>query len=366
MRVRAESIALALSLAACTPGAPARAVTGGAPSLAGSELCRRGRMNPSPLVVQWSPTERAQFEGLAQRGLIVARYTGCELQVLTQCQGPGGYRYAPVTPKQEVEEIKGADELYAKMPIGAAHLEGTLRQSGELVIDSTIVGRLSAEKIDARERDLAGRCLGATHVVSGLTVGAFELSSGSRGSVGGSIDVMQFGSGRIDSKTTHNVLSHDGDAASCASATVDGPPPPGCRALLRIDLAPLPEAEARFMEEEKARDDDLVERQASASRRRTAGYILAGVGVGLGALAGTFAGLGAAQNSRIEDGGLKDAEAMKDVESTGKTYNGLAYGFGIASVVGIGLGVPLVLFSPRPERLDDAFLTPRRRFVGAR
>lgn len=166
---------LVLAPSACTPGSLAGSMTQ-APSLRGSELCKAGRHNPSPLVVEWSSSERAQFEALARNGLIVARYTGCDLQVLTQCRAPRGYRYTAITPKNEVEEITGADELYTKIPLGAAKLEAQLKRSGKLVVDATIVGRYAAEDVEVKESNLVGRCLGATHVVSGLTVGAFRAT----------------------------------------------------------------------------------------------------------------------------------------------------------------------------------------------
>lgn len=412
---RAGLLTLAGLVAACTPGAGA-AGTVTTPTLGGSEMCRRGRMNSSPLVVEWPASERAQFESLAQRGLIVARYTGCELQVLTQCKGPGAYRYASITPKNEVEEIRGADELYAKLPLGAAALSATLKRSGQIVVDSTIVGRHAAEKLDVRESDLIGRCLGATHVVSGLTVGAFELSSGSSSSMSGDASVMNFGS-RGSTESTRSLLGRDGDIQSCvaaptpkANSTVTRPtvnpsdpgetpqpevdpsavdpsaaelapltteptaqapsllappagPPAGCGALIRIDLSPLPEAEARLIEADKRASELLAEQRDAAASRRTLGYVVGGTGLALGALAGTFALLGSNQNATIQEGGFATKDAIKDAEGTGTTYNTLGYAFGIAGGALLGVGVPLILSSSPPEHLDDAFMTPKRRYA---
>ncbi len=399
---------LVLGAAACTPGSLAGSVTK-SPTLDGSALCKAGRMNPSPLVVEWSGSARAQFEALAKNGLIVARYTGCELQVLTQCRGPGGYRYTGITPKNELEQITGEDELHAKIPLGAAQLKADLKQSGQLTVDSTVVGRFAAESLDVRESALVGRCLGATHVVSGLTVGAFELSSGSSGAVSADGSVLQFGGGG-GSKHERKVLSHDGDARACIAprpaapapapppppapapapdpASTDGteapapappppappppPPPPidappeGCGALIRIDLAPLPEAEARYAAEEQRRDEQLAEARDSARTRRTIGYIAGGTGAGLLALAGTFALLGAGQNSKIQDGGFANKDEIKSAEETGGTYNTLGWVFGISGGLLFAGGAGLVVLSPTPERVDDALLAPKRRFAGAK
>jgi hypothetical protein len=382
-----------LGSAACTPGSFAGSITK-SPTLEGSALCKAGRMNPSPLVVEWSSSARAQFEALAKNGLIVARYTGCELQVLTQCRGPGGYRYTSITPKNELEQIRGEDDLHAKIPLGAAQLAADLKQSGQLTVDSTVVGRFAAESIDVRESGLVGRCLGATHVVSGLTVGAFELSSGSSGAVSADGSVLQFGGASGGSKHERKVLSHDGDARACiaprapAAPAVEpappeddaapAPPPPappprpidappdGCGALIRIDLAPLPEAEARYAAEEQSRDEALADARDSARTRRTVGYIVGGTGAGLLALAGTFALLGAGQNSKIEDGGFANKNEIKSAEETGGTYNTLGWVFGIGGGALFATGAGLVVLSPTPEKVDDALLAPKRRFAGAK
>lgn len=390
---------IAVSAMACSPGSVAGTLAK-TPSLDGSAMCRAGRTNPSPLVVEWSSSARAQFEALAKNGLIVARYDGCELQVLTQCRAPGGgYRYTAITPKNEVEQINGEDELRAKIPLGAAQLSADLRQSGQLVVDSTVVGRFAAENVDIRESALVGRCLGATHVVSGLTVGAFELSSGASSAVSGGADVLQFG-GDASSKHQRKVLTRDGDARACIAprtpqvpaeasnatapgqpvdangevaqalpspaATLGNVPPEGCGALIRIDLAPLPEAEARHAAEEKHRDEVLAERREAASTRRTVGYALAGSGLALGALASTFVVLSAGQNSKIEDGGLATSEEIQSAADTGVTYNTLGWIFGVTGGALFGVGAPLVVLSPRPERADDAFLAPKRRFAGTK
>jgi hypothetical protein len=69
------------------------------------------------------------------------------------------------------------DDLYAKLPIGAAALEGELARSGRLAVRSTVAGQLIAKPIDATELTNTG-CHQATHYVSAISVGAFQLLSG--------------------------------------------------------------------------------------------------------------------------------------------------------------------------------------------
>lgn len=355
-------------------------------------------MNSSPLVVEWSNSERAQFEALAKSGVIVARYTGCELEVLTQCRAPGGYHYAALTPTNERERIAGKDDLYAKLPLGAVELEGRLSRSGSISVDSTVAGRYAAERVDIRERDLVGRCLGATHVVSGLTVGAFELSSGAASDLSGSASTLRFGS-RGDSSSQREVISHAGDAQTClapppaapapvapppapsppptldetgavisppaAGAAVTSPPSPpapvepsaapaGCDALIRLDLAPLPEAEARHANEQRTAQLELEDERQSAKTRRTVGYVATTAGVASLLAAGLFAYLGSRQNTDIQHGGFATSQDLKDAEAAGKRDNTLGWSFGIAGGAFVGIGVPLILLSPTPDSPRDA------------
>ena len=196
---------LAMFSTGCAPGTAASAVTR-TPTLGGSEACRAGRINLNPLVVEWSTAERSQFEALAKDGPVVVRYTGCTFDVLTQCRAPGGYHFVPLTPKNDAQQIESADELHVKLPLGSVNLQAELTQTGRISVETTVVGRYAVDQADIREQALVGRCLGATHVVSGLTVGAFELTSGSAGAVSGDVSVLQFGTNG-GSKTSRKLLA---------------------------------------------------------------------------------------------------------------------------------------------------------------
>ena len=139
-------------------------------------LARRAR----GLHGQLSPQQRgapgrAALEGKAKQSLVAVRYRNCEMELITTCTVAGEYKYLSVTPKTENVKITNADELYARIPIGAVKLEGKLERDGQLNVDMTLVGRYESERLYFKQLDLAGRCEGATHVVTGLGVGAFEF-----------------------------------------------------------------------------------------------------------------------------------------------------------------------------------------------
>lgn len=194
-----------------------------------------------PLVVEWTAADRAALEAQAQKGQLVVRRKGCDLEVLRRCKAPPKqvYSYAALTPKEERAVIKSTDELYASIPVHAAKLEGKLAEHGELRAEMTIVGEYAVPGTAPAVDQLDGACDGATHVVTALTVGAFSFLAGSSKELGASATVMGFGAG-AERSTKSESLSRDGDVAACsASKRGDGTPPDRCGALLRLELAPL-------------------------------------------------------------------------------------------------------------------------------
>jgi hypothetical protein len=87
---------------------------------------------------------------------------------------------------------------------------------------------------------LSGDCDAATHLITGVQVGAFHFFAGGAGEikVGGGFN--QIGAG-VGSTAERETLSADGQPASCdAATTADSRPPEGCGALIRIELSALP------------------------------------------------------------------------------------------------------------------------------
>ena len=89
--------------------------------------------------------------------------------------------------------------------------------------------------------DLAGECDEATHIVTALTVGAFEFFAGADAEGGAGATVAGTGAG-VRGSSKRETLNQAGDEASCAQATAeDAAPPYGCGALLRLEVIPIAE-----------------------------------------------------------------------------------------------------------------------------
>ncbi len=230
-------------LAGClNPGGNAASHLAAAPTYdaPGQAKCSVKKSAEHPLVVEWPSADRATLEAKAQSGLVAVRYVGCEMEVLHRCKLPGKYGYTSITPKHDTVTIRDTDELYASMPVGAAKLEGALAQSGQLNVSMTIVGRYDADHTDFTSEVLdSDDCARATHVVSGMTTGAFELSTGADASVGGGVSVAGIGGG-AKSTSKRETLERDGHEEKCEGGSgTAGQPPDGCGAVLRLDVLPL-------------------------------------------------------------------------------------------------------------------------------
>jgi len=205
----------------------------------GQTTCSVTASQSRPLIVEWPAADRAALEAQAHRGLVVVRYAGCELEVLRQCRAAGDYAFVSLTPKQEGVTIRDDDELYATIPVHAAKFEGKLQRAGQLNVNMTIVGMYEARTSGGTKPKLEGDCDDATHVVTALTVGAFEFFAGADATAGGGASVLGVGAGG-KSTSHHETLSRDGTAEACAQAERgDTEPPSSCGALLRLEVAPL-------------------------------------------------------------------------------------------------------------------------------
>ncbi len=239
IRARGPWVAGALLLSACRPSRDV--VTPKPPVFApvGQSKCGVAKSQSEPLIVEWASAARAQLEALARKGTVVVAYQGCEMRVLPHCRAPGAYAFTPTTRKYDVIAMTDADELYANVPVGAAKLEGKLAQAGQLNVSMTIVGRYDASKAFVDRPDLQGECTGATHVVAGLTTGAFKFFAGGTSEAGRGGDGLGAGGGAKSASKTE-MLNEDGDEASCATSTASSSAPPeGCAALLRVEVGPL-------------------------------------------------------------------------------------------------------------------------------
>jgi hypothetical protein len=209
---------------------------------AGQSRCSVAASNLHPLVVGWPSTDRVSLEARLHRGPVVVRYAGCELEVLRECALPGEYAYVGTTRKLDRVRIRSADELYANLPTNAVRLEAKLEQAGELNVSMALVGMFEA-RAERRDRGvLAGDCAGATHFISGVQVGAFELVAGAAAEIGAGVEAANVAGAGAKSTASREVLGQDGDADACTSSgSDDARPPANCGALVRIELLALAE-----------------------------------------------------------------------------------------------------------------------------
>ena len=241
----AITLPMVLGVSACKSGNAAQKLAQStAPTLEGSTgKCKPGAESSKSLVVEWPMGDRASLEGKVQDRLVAVRYRNCEMELINNCSVAGNYRYISVTPKSENIRITNADELYAKIPIGAVKLEGKLERDGALNVDMVLVGRHESDRFRFQTSDLDGRCEGATHIVTALSVGAFVFYTGAAADIGAGVAVKGTGVGAgVGSSASRELLSRDGDLEACVLPEGDAPivgPPPGCGSLLQVEVVPI-------------------------------------------------------------------------------------------------------------------------------
>jgi hypothetical protein len=214
-----------------------------APTYDDEASCKVMRSHAEPLVVEWPIADRAKLETAKDKGRVAVKYDGCVMRLLPTCKVPGSYVYKPVTRKHDNVRITNQDELYANLPAGAATLRGRLEHGGQLGIQMTIVGRLESDGATPTAADLGPDCASATHVISALTLGAFEFASFARTSAGAGVQVMSAGAGGSAS-ATKETLSSDGVEIACEQAKhSDTKPPDDCAALIRVEVLEIPKGE---------------------------------------------------------------------------------------------------------------------------
>ena len=336
--------------------------------------CGVRRSADKPLVVEWPAADRAALEARARTGLVAVRYEGCEMDLLPACDVGGEYEFMALERKQERVTIRNEDELYARLPVGAASLEGKLARSGELVVDMTIVGRKQAVRHVFERSELSGSCETATHVLTGLTVGAFSLMAGASTKAGASVGVGGAGAGGGVSRA-QELLASDGDPSRCDGETFDGVPMPGCGAVLRVEAVPLagsapvvmaPTATPQPIAAEVDNGRDEAERERIRSRRRAATW--RGVGIGSAVLSGASLGMmigGAVVLMQYNDDtfGLDYEETPAD-RSKRSLGTGLLVG-GVTGFLGFGaLSVGAFRASNRSRGLSEFSALASRQFTG--
>ncbi|MBK7579720.1 MAG: hypothetical protein IPI67_05865 [Myxococcales bacterium] len=205
----------------------------------GQAKCKIAANQESPLVTEWPASEKARFEALAAKQVVAVEYSGCEMKIVDGCQVSGKYGFKQTTLASDTVEIANEDELFAKLPLGAAGLEGQLARSGRLAVKTTVAGQL--ELIEKPSLDLSRdpACARVTHLVRGISVGSFRLVAGGAVAAGGGVNVGPVGAG-AESRREESTVREAGDPARCSEAT-ESAPHPQCASPIQVFLTPLRE-----------------------------------------------------------------------------------------------------------------------------
>jgi hypothetical protein len=210
------------------------------PSIPGEGArCQLAANQDNPLVTEWPASEKANLEARLSEGAVVVAYSGCSLRMLPACRAAGHYGWRRTTAATDVIEIHDADELYAKLPLGAVSLEGELQQRGRLAVQTTVSGQMQLSGFEASALAKDESCQGATHVLSALSVGAFKLRAGGARSGQGKVDVQTIGTASGTSSHDESVLREAGVPERCVASSSDAPDQ-ACASPIQLFLRPLP------------------------------------------------------------------------------------------------------------------------------
>jgi hypothetical protein len=243
------AVTTALLVAACGgAGVPEARPTG---KLADRTFAGQNRCNPKnaerPFIIEWDATDQSTFQAHAASDVVVVRYVGCDLQVLEGCRDDsakgsiGSYRPIEFTSGGlETIDIHDENELYAKLPLGAASLSGRVQTGDKLHMEYYVSGTRTATRDKVYRADMATnpRCKDATHFVYAYNLGAFALASQSN--LEGQVDGSYFGFGAGAAKASSSAAEKKGgELAACkgdSAKEVDA-----CKVPIRLTLRALEE-----------------------------------------------------------------------------------------------------------------------------
>jgi len=203
-----------------------------------SARCRVAASQSSPLVTEWPASEKANLEVLLRNGTVAVAYAGCSMRLLPECRINGEYHWQRTTAATDSLEINDSDELFAKLPLGAASLEAELKRSGKLSVKTTVSGQLRLANASIAEVPREGPCAQATHIVSGLSLGAFALTAGGQKDTKLGAEISVVGTGAKTERSA-DLLRSAGDFDSCGQSTNESPHV-NCASPIQAFLTPLP------------------------------------------------------------------------------------------------------------------------------
>jgi hypothetical protein len=229
---------LALASAGCGQGAVAQAVMpNGGQDPTPLAKCAVAASHEQPLVTEWPASYKARLEALLHEGAVAVEYSGCDLRIVDTCRVAGTYAWKRTTLSTDTTDIHDEDDLYAKLPLGAAALSGQLKTSGSLHVQTTVAGQMQLVGSVVADATSGAECSRATHLVTALSVGAFKLVAGGEASANAGVEVGNAGV-RGSGSQTKSILRAAGDPATCSGSTKDEPHP-DCRSPIQIFLTPI-------------------------------------------------------------------------------------------------------------------------------
>lgn len=252
---------LALVAGGCGSGAAGEAVRPADPTAKealgepdAEAQCRSVASNAEPLVVDWKSNERLDLELAMKEGVAVVSYDCKSIKLLKSCKVTGSYGFAGVSRKEDVIQLTNSDEVAANLPLSAATLSSEVQRGSSIDLALVMVGKKGTTVSAAAKPDLAGSCDGATHFVRSAFVGAFAMSTGSKGQVKAVADLFGAGASAASS-SSKKTANKDGDLDSCRKSTPDSASPPDqCQAAIRLELVPIA-ADLKGKEEQAKKAD---------------------------------------------------------------------------------------------------------------
>ena len=206
-----------------------------------------------PLVVDLKSNDRSDLEVAMRDGVVVVGFDCKTLKILKGCSVPGNYRFAGVTRKEDVVRMTNADELAANLPLTGASISASMKRGSTVDLALVTVGkkRATAREITKSELVGGGACADATHVVRGVYVGAFALTTGTEGEARAVAQI--FGAGTSGaSSSAKKTETRDGDLDACRKSSPDSAEPPAqCAAISRLEIVPLVAAKTDPKDEAK-------------------------------------------------------------------------------------------------------------------
>ena len=200
--------------------------------------CKKVRLPAEPDLVLWDARQRAQLDQARRQGVVAVRYEreGCDvsLELIPQCVGPKNrYVYSPIHTETSIA-AHDANELFAKMPLGASSVASQLHDDKAVRADIQLVGNVGLPAgSQVTEYDLVGPdCRRATHVVGAVYVGGFALGAGKPSRVDAAKNLLA-------KNDVEQPLAREGDAVVCERAAKEGVELAGCAAPVRLALVPL-------------------------------------------------------------------------------------------------------------------------------